>query len=119
MCAKQSAGTVVIYGEVKTLKLLNVSLIHRKCALMKNYIIRPFFFGNPIMTGDNFLDMMENGSLLHVPVQTVLQLDGEPIHVSCPVHAFLDREFSDRRLGRGDPFLGPLDPLWILSSGYL
>jgi len=40
----------------------------------------------------------------HVPVGTVFQLHGAPPHFSCHVHAFLDREFPDHWIGRGDPF---------------
>jgi len=38
----------------------------------------------------------EGTALRYVPVGTVLQSDGAPLHFSSRVHAFLDREFPDR-----------------------
>jgi len=52
-----------------------------------------------------FLTMMESTALHHVPVGTVFQLDGAPPHFSQHVCAFLDREFSDCCVGRGNSFL--------------
>jgi hypothetical protein len=68
---------------------------------MKNKIIDPFFFEEPMVTGDNFLAMMENTASCHVPVGTVIQLDGAPPHLSHHVCAFLDREFPDCWIRRG------------------
>jgi hypothetical protein len=44
--------------------------------------------------------MRENNVLHHVPVGTVFQLDGAPLHFSHNVCALLDREF-DCWIGRG------------------
>jgi hypothetical protein len=51
---------------------------------------------------------MENTALRHVPVGTVFQLNGAPSHFPRRVHAFLDREFPDRWIGKGD--LAPYPP---------
>jgi hypothetical protein len=47
-----------------------------------------------MVTGDNFLAMMENNALSHVTLGTVFQLDGAPPHFFHHVDAFMDREFS-------------------------
>jgi len=65
------------------------------------------------------LAMMENTTLLRVPVGAVSHLDGALPHFSCCVRVALDREFSNRWIGRRDSFSSPLVLLWIVSSGCL
>jgi hypothetical protein len=36
------------------------------CALMKNKVIGPFFFEEPVVNGDTFMAMMVNTALCHV-----------------------------------------------------
>jgi len=43
-----------------------------------------------------------NTALRHVPVGTVFQLDGAPLHSSRRVSGSLDGEFLDSWLGRGE-----------------
>jgi hypothetical protein len=53
------------------------------------------------VTGDTFLVMIEKNALHHVPVGKIFQLHGAPPHFSRHVHAFLDRGFPDRWVGKG------------------
>jgi hypothetical protein len=66
------------------------------CAFVKHKVTGPIFFEEPLVTGDTFLTLVENSALRHVPVGTVFQSNGATLHSSHLVHAFLDREFSDR-----------------------
>jgi len=60
-----------------------------------------------VVTGDTFLTMVEKTALRHVPVRTVFQLNGASAHFYRHVGAFLNREFSDRWIGRGGPMPWP------------
>jgi hypothetical protein len=57
-------------------------------------IIGPFFFEEPIVTGENFLAVKEDTALCCI-LQEFSQLDGALSHFSCCAHAFLDMEFPD------------------------
>jgi hypothetical protein len=64
---------------------------------------------------------MEKFALHYDPVGAFFQLDGAPPHFCC-VHAFLDREFPDCWVGRGEPIPWPprshdLNPLDFSSGG--
>jgi hypothetical protein len=74
---------------------------------MKNKVTGPFLFEEPMVTGDTFLAMMDNTALCHIPVGTLFKLHGAPFHLSCHVHAFLDREFPDSWPGRMGPIYWP------------
>jgi hypothetical protein len=65
------------------------------CALTENKVISPFLFEETTVTGDTFLDVMDNNALCHVPVGTVFQSHGTPLQFSRHVPAFLSRGFSD------------------------
>jgi hypothetical protein len=67
---------------------------------ISNLIISPFFFEQPIVTGNIFLGMMENTTLCHVPV--------ESFPVSIPPHLFLDRMFPVCWIGREGPIPWPI-----------
>jgi hypothetical protein len=60
------------------------------------------------VTGDTFLVMTENTALLCVPVGTVVHLECIPPHFSQDFLSFLDWEFPDYWIGRGDQLPGPL-----------
>jgi hypothetical protein len=75
---------------------------------MKNKVIRPFSFEEPSVTGDTFPAKMENNALCHVPVRTVLELDGASPHFSHNVCAFLDRKLPDHWIEREVPIPWPL-----------
>jgi hypothetical protein len=75
--------------------MLNMGVTHRK------QIRGPFPFEKCVITGDNFLTMMENTAFCHVSVGIVFQLNGAPPHFYRRVPAFLQREFPDHWTGRG------------------
>jgi hypothetical protein len=41
------------------------------CTLMRNRVIGPFIFDEPVETGDSFLAVIESTALFHVPLGTV------------------------------------------------
>jgi hypothetical protein len=43
-------------------------------------LISPFFMGEPVVSSDTFLVMIENTTLCHVPVGTIFQLTGAESH---------------------------------------
>jgi len=61
------------------------------------------FFEELMVTGDTFLAVLENITLHHVRVGTVLQLDHTPPHFSHCVCAFIDKKYPDCWVGRGEP----------------
>jgi hypothetical protein len=67
---------------------------------MNNNIISPFHFEESAVTDEEFLAMMKNNDLHHIPAGTVFQSDGAPPHFSSCVHVFLDSEFPDHWIGR-------------------
>jgi hypothetical protein len=75
---------------------------------METKVIGPFFFEEPAMIVYTFLAMMENTALCHFSVGTVFRSAGAPLHFFRRVRPFLDREFPDHWLGRGEPIPWPL-----------
>jgi hypothetical protein len=71
---------------------------------IKNIVIGPFFFEEPMVTGDTILFKMEN-ALCHVPLGTVFQLHNAPPHFSLHVRKFSGQGSLDRERG---PIPGPL-----------
>jgi hypothetical protein len=74
--------------------------------MMKYRIIGPFFFIEPTVTGNIFLDMSEQFAvpqLLPQQPNVIFQQDGAPPHWSLNVRDFLDRTFPQRWIGRDGP----------------
>jgi hypothetical protein len=60
-----------------------------------------------MVTGDTFLAMIESTVSHHLTVGTDFQSDGAPPHFDRSICTFLDRQFSDRWLGRVGPIPWP------------
>jgi hypothetical protein len=79
--------------------------------MMKDRIIGPFFFIEPTVTGNIFLDMFEKfavAQFLHQQTNVIFQQqDGAPPHWSLDVSDFLDRTFPQRWIGRDGPTRWP------------
>ena len=92
------------------------------CALSKNQLIGPFFFGDDTVNAKNYLTMRQ---LFSVPAvkrlrkvrSIIFQQDEAPAHFARDVREFLDQNFPNRWIGRGgsiqwaprSPDLTPLD----------
>jgi hypothetical protein len=79
--------------------------------MMKDRIIGHFFVIEPTVTGNIYLDMLEQFAvpqlLLQQPNVISQQQDGAPPHWSLDVRDFLDRTFQQRRIGRDGPTRWP------------
>ena len=97
------------------------------CALMKDMIVGPFFFIEQTVTGDIYLDMLEQFAVPQlIPRQphVIFQQDGAPPHWSLLVRDFLDRTFPQRWIGRDGPTKWPprspdITPLDFFLWGYV
>lgn len=97
------------------------------CGLMHNRIVGPFFFAEPTITANVYLDMLE----LYVEPQLrpfqpwiVFQQDGAPPHWGLVVRDFLNDNFPDRWIGRDGPTPWPprspdITPLDFFLWGYI
>jgi hypothetical protein len=77
---------------------------------MKDRIIRPFFFEKATVTGDVFLDMLEQfvyHQAADLQPNIIYQQDGAPPHWSLHVLETLTRTFPDRWIGRDEPISWP------------
>jgi hypothetical protein len=69
------------------------------CGMMKDRIIGPFFFIEPTLTGNIYLDMLEQFAvpqLLHQQPNVIFRQDGLPPYWGLGVGDFLDRTFPHR-----------------------
>jgi len=74
---------------------------------MRNKVMGPLFFEEPMVTGDTFLAVIGNSALHQVPVGTVFQLYGALPHFSHCAHAFQDK-FLDCWIGKEETLHCPL-----------
>jgi hypothetical protein len=80
------------------------------CGMMKDRIIGPFFFIEPTVTRNIYLDMLEQFAvpqLLPQQPNVIFQQDGAPPHWSLDVRDFLDRTFPQRWVGHDGPTKWP------------
>ena len=76
-------------------------------------------------TGDKYLDMLKNGFFKLLSRRTkheyIAQQDGDSEHYALKVRIFLNKQFSDRWLGRCGSFIWhrgrQILPQWISSFG--
>ena len=76
-------------------------------------ITGPYFFFDDqrrttTVTGENYLEMLENFFLLELRNDVVVencyfQKDGASVHYACQVRSYLNQLFSDRKIGRQGP----------------
>ncbi|CAF3419729.1 unnamed protein product [Rotaria sp. Silwood2] len=106
---------------------LNGLVNKHNCAMSKNQLVRPYFFEDDTVNGENDLLMLQTFFIpevkkLHKFRSIIFQQDGAPPHFSIDVRRFLDNHFPDRWIGRGSsirwgprsPDLTPLDFfLWV------
>jgi len=97
------------------------------CGLMHNKFIGPFFFNEPIISANVYLDILQ----LHVAPQLeefqpwiIFQQDGAPPHWGSHVRRFLDATFPNRWTGRDGPRPWPprspdITPLGLFLRGYV
>lgn len=97
------------------------------CGLMHNLIIGPFFFAEQTVTGNTYLDMLDQfvvPQLMHLQPNVIFQQDGAPPHWSLIVREFLDTQFPGRWIGRDGPTRWPprspdITPLDFFLWGYV
>lgn len=97
------------------------------CGLMCDRIIGPFFFAEPTVTKESYLDMIQIFAIpqvCHLHPNVFWQQDGAPPHWGKIVRDFLNEEFPGRWLGRDGPLLWPprspdLTPLDFFLWGYV
>jgi hypothetical protein len=97
------------------------------CGVMKDRIIGPFFFIEPTVTRNIYLDMLEQFAvpqLLPQQPNVVSQQDGAPPHWSLEVRDFSHRTFPQRWIGRDGltrrpPRSPDITPLDFLLWGYV
>ena len=104
----------VAMGKLKTaLKLLNMKetllKLMRGMLLEKNKIFGPFLFVDRVINGDSYLDMLQNHfnpqlEQLQLKDDTVIQQYRAFCHFALLVRQFLNQEFPNRWIGRGEPF---------------
>ena len=81
------------------------------CAVSHKKMHSPFFFTEATVTGDSFLDMLENWLLPQLNINYddyILQLDGAPPHFHRNVQVLLSRVLQQRWIGlaaKGDNHL--------------
>jgi hypothetical protein len=76
------------------------------CGMMEDRIIGPFFFIEPTVIGNIYLDVLEQFAvpqLLPQQPNVIFQQDDAPPHWSLDVRDFLDKTFPQRRIGRDGP----------------
>ena len=98
---------------------------------MHDRLIGPFFFMERTITGNIYLDMLEQYVFPQLDqieeennVQLLFQQDGAPPHFSLQVRARLNDKFPDRWIGRAAPIPWPprspdLTPLYVFVWGYV
>lgn len=97
------------------------------CGLLENQIIGPFFFQEDTVTGNIYLDMLENFAVPQIAAMQptiIFQQDGAPPHWSLEVRKFLNDTFPHRWIGRGGPIPWPprspdITPLDFFLWGYV
>lgn len=74
------------------------------CAVTERSVYGPFFFEWPSVTGDTYLDMLQNWLLPRLQANErddyIFQQDGAPPHWSLKVRDFLNTNLPDRWIGR-------------------
>jgi hypothetical protein len=131
-CGKESRHNIRIWGSenlhsarkhVRDSKQVNVW-----CGMMKDRIIGPFFFIEPAVTGNIYLDTLEQFAVPQLlpqqPNVISQQQDGAPPHWSLDVRDFLDRTVPQRWIGRDGPTRWPprspdITPLDFFLWGYV
>ena len=100
-----SENTHVVFQNQQDSPKVNVS-----CGLMHNKVIGSFFFNEPTISANVYLDMLE----LYVAPQLegfqpwiIFQQDGAPPHWGSHVRRFLDATFPNRWIGRDGPTSWP------------
>ena len=101
--------------------------VHVWCGIFHDRVIGPFFFSQPTINQENFLDMLEQfvyPQLNTIQHDIIFQLDGAPPHWGLDVRASLNAHFPDRWIGRSGPTPWPprspdLTPLDFFLWGYV
>lgn len=97
------------------------------CGIMCSRIIGPFFFDEPSITANVYLDLLTEyvAPQLHDLQPTIIfQQDGAQPHWGLHVRGFLNETFPDRWIGRGGPIPWPprspdITPLDFFLWGYV
>ena len=90
------------------------------CALSIDRVIGPYYFDDPIVTGDSYLHLLNNyflPMLSELPANAIFQQDGAPPHYRRAVRGLLNEQMPYSWIGRGgpvnwpgcSPYLTPLD----------
>ncbi|KAJ4426761.1 hypothetical protein ANN_26560, partial [Periplaneta americana] len=94
------------------------------CRLTHETVIGPFFFVENTISGNVYLDMLQNYVIPQIPQGYVFQQDGAPPHYALHVTDHLNECFPQRWIGRGGPTAWPprspdLTPLDFFFWGYI
>jgi hypothetical protein len=92
------------------------------CAMSSNEIVGPFFFEEPTVDSDDYLNMLKNFfypflQRKKITNKIIFQQDGASIHFAKAVRSWLNEKFDNRWIGRGgeiswaprSPDMTPLD----------
>lgn len=81
------------------------------CGISKFGVLGPYFFNAQTVTGDSYLDMLQNFVVDNLPLRILtsgyFQQDGAPPHYSLAVRNYLDDTFGRRWIGRAGPLAWP------------
>lgn len=80
------------------------------CCIAYDTLIGPFFFHEQTVTGNVYLDMLENYAYPQLEAfqpNVIFQQDGAPPHWTLFVRESLDETFPDSWIGRGGPIRWP------------
>jgi hypothetical protein len=80
------------------------------CGLLHDRVIGPFFFHEPTVTSDTYLDMLQHfvyPQLEELQPRIIFQQDGAPPHWAKIVRNSLKDKFENRWIGRGGPIPWP------------
>ena len=81
------------------------------CCVTSRGVIGPYFFNDPTVNSENYLEMLESYGMDEIPLNIrhtgYFQQDGAPAHYSNIVRDFLDRNFPNRWIGRRGPLEWP------------
>ncbi|KAJ4449413.1 hypothetical protein ANN_00812 [Periplaneta americana] len=75
---------------------------------LEHFIIGPFFFIEATVTENVYLDMSQNFFVDQLLPESVFQQHGAPPHFYGALRCFLNANFPNNLIGRGEPLLGHL-----------